>query len=53
MLPSLGAIFFSLFSLFSAVWAKSSTGTSVLVLLQPELKRDDFAIFFNNLAGKS
>jgi oligosaccharyltransferase complex subunit beta len=52
MLPSLGAIYFSLFSLFSAVWAKSSTGNSVLVLLQPELKRDDFDIFFNNLAGK-
>ena len=53
MLPSLGAIFFSLFGLFSAVWAKSSTGNSVLVVLQPELKRDNFSTFFNNLERKS
>ena len=44
MLPSLGPIFFSLFSLFfSAAWAKSSTGNSVLVVLQPDLKRDNFS----------
>ena len=50
MLPSLGPIFFSLFSLFfSAAWAKSSTGNSVLVVLQPDLKRDNFSTFFNNL----
>ena len=53
MLPSLGAIFFSLFSVFSVVWAKSSTGNSVLVVLQPDLKRDNFSTFFNNLESKS
>ena len=52
MLPSLGAIFFSLFSLFSAAWAKSSTGNSVLVVLQPDLKRDNFSTFFNDLESK-
>ncbi|KAH9978477.1 Dolichyl-diphosphooligosaccharide-protein glycosyltransferase subunit [Russula compacta] len=50
MLPSIGTVLFSLFSLFSvAVRAKSSTGNSVLVLLQPDLKRDNFTIFFDNL----
>ncbi|KAI9462548.1 Dolichyl-diphosphooligosaccharide-protein glycosyltransferase [Russula earlei] len=51
MLPSLGAIFFSLFGLFAAVpvQARSSTGNSVLVVLQPDLKRDNFTIFFDNL----
>ena len=53
MLPSLGTILFSLFGLFGAVWAKSSTGNSVLVVLQPDLKRDNFSIFFNNLESKS
>jgi oligosaccharyltransferase complex subunit beta len=53
MLPSLGTIFFSLFSLFSVVWAKSSTGNSVLVVLQPDLKRDNFSTFFDNLESKS
>lgn len=52
MLPSLGAIFFSLFSLFGAAWAKSSTGNSVLVVLQPDLKRDNFSTFFNDLESK-
>lgn len=52
MLPSLGAILFSLFSLFSVAWAKSSTGNSVLVVLQPDLKRDKFSTFFNNLEGE-
>ncbi|KAF8471653.1 Dolichyl-diphosphooligosaccharide-protein glycosyltransferase [Russula ochroleuca] len=49
MLLSLGAFFFSFFSLFCAVRAKSSTGNSVLVVLQPNLKRDNFTIFFDNL----
>lgn len=53
MLPSIGAVLFSLFSLFSvAVQAKSSTSNSVLVLLQPDLKRDNFTIFFDNLESK-
>ncbi|KAI9452951.1 dolichyl-diphosphooligosaccharide-protein glycosyltransferase [Lactarius psammicola] len=49
MLSSLGAVCLSLFSLFSAVRAGSSTGNSVLVLLQPDLNRDNFTIFFDNL----
>jgi len=49
MLPYFGAIFFSLFSFFLAARARSSTGNSVLVVLQPDLKRDNFAIFFDNL----
>ena len=52
MLPSLGAIFFSLFSLFNVAWAKSSTGNSVLVVLQPDLKRNSFSTFFNNLESE-
>lgn len=52
MLLSLGAIFFSLVSLFCAVQAKSSTGNSVLVVLQPSLKRDNFTIFFDNLESE-
>jgi oligosaccharyltransferase complex subunit beta len=52
MLLSLGAIFFSFFGLFCAVKAKSSTGNSVLVVLQPDLKRDNFTIFFDNLESK-
>jgi hypothetical protein len=52
MLLSLGAIFFSFFSLFCAVRAKSSAGNSVLVVLQQDLKRDNFTIFFDNLESK-
>lgn len=52
MLPSLGAIYLSLFSLFAAVLAKSSTGDSVLVLLQSDLSRDNFTIFFDNLESE-
>ena len=52
MLLSLGAFFFSLFGLFCAVQAKSSTGNSVLVVLQPNLKRDNFTIFFDNLESE-
>ncbi|KAI0303338.1 Dolichyl-diphosphooligosaccharide-protein glycosyltransferase subunit [Multifurca ochricompacta] len=49
MLPSIGLISFSLFSFFISAQAKSSTGNSVLVLLQPDLSRDNFTIFFDNL----
>lgn len=52
MLSSLGALCLSLFSLLSAVRAKSSTGNSVLVLLEPALTRDNFTIFFDNLESK-
>ena len=52
MLLSLGAFFFSFFGLFCAVRAKSSTGNSVLVVLQPNLKRDNFTIFFDNLESE-
>ena len=52
MLLSLGAIFFSVVSLLCAVQAKSSTGNSVLVVLQPSLKRDNFTIFFDNLESE-
>jgi oligosaccharyltransferase complex subunit beta len=50
---SLSTIIFSLFGLFvAAVQAKSSTGNSVLVLLQPDLNRNNFTIFFDNLQSK-
>jgi oligosaccharyltransferase complex subunit beta len=52
MILSLGAIFVSFVSLLCAVQAKSSTGNSVLVVLQPSLKRDNFTIFFDNLESK-
>lgn len=52
MLPSLGVIFLSLFSLYSAAWARSSSGNSVLVLLEPNLSRDNFTIFFDNLESE-
>lgn len=52
MILSLGAIFFSVLSLLCAVQAKSSTGNSVLVVLQPSLKRDHFTTFFDNLESK-
>ena len=52
MLSSLGAILLSFVSLLCAVQAKSSTGNSVLVVLQPSLKRDNFTIFFDNLESK-
>lgn len=29
--------------------AKSSTGNSVFVLLQPSVKKEDYSIFFGNL----
>lgn len=31
--------------------AKSSSGDSVLVVLEPNLPRDDFSIFFKDLEG--
>lgn len=30
-------------------FAKSSTGDSVLVVLQPSLKKEDYSIYFKNL----
>lgn len=33
--------------------AISSTGDSVLVLLEPKLKRDNFSKFFGSLEGRS
>jgi len=45
----------SLWTLFLSVLtlslAKSSTGDSVLVILDPNLQKDNFSIFFNNLKG--
>ncbi|KAI0263754.1 Dolichyl-diphosphooligosaccharide--protein glycosyltransferase subunit WBP1 [Gloeopeniophorella convolvens] len=49
MLRSLGAIFLSLLGAAAVAQAKSSAGNSVLVLLQPDLKRDNFTVFFDNL----
>ncbi|KAI0933539.1 hypothetical protein AcW1_005344 [Taiwanofungus camphoratus] len=48
-MPLLWAIL-SFFAIAS--WAKSSTGDSVLVVLEPSLKRDNFSIFFNGLEEK-
>jgi oligosaccharyltransferase complex subunit beta len=42
----------SLLSLAAPLYAKSSTGDSVLVVLEPSLKRDDFSTFFSNLEGE-
>jgi len=37
--------------LLAGAHAISSAGGSVLVLLEPKLKRDDYSIFFNGLQG--
>lgn len=37
--------------LVSGAHAISSSGSSVLVLLEPKLKRDDYSLFFNGLEG--
>ncbi|TFY70199.1 hypothetical protein EVG20_g2806 [Dentipellis fragilis] len=38
-----------LLALLAVAHAKSSTGDSVLVVLEPKLKKEDFSIFFGNL----
>jgi len=38
-----------IFAIPSLVHAKSSTGDSVLVIIEPNLSRDNFSIFFNDL----
>lgn len=42
----------ALLSLAISVCAKSSTGNSVLVVLEPSLDKDHFSIFFNGLTEK-
>ena len=50
---SLRSLLFSLLFLPSALYAKSSSADSVLVIMEPGLPRDNFSIFFNNLKGTS
>ena len=45
----LRTLLFPLLALTSFVLARSSTGDSVLVLLDPSLKRENFSIFFGDL----
>ncbi|KAH9935816.1 dolichyl-diphosphooligosaccharide-protein glycosyltransferase [Amylocystis lapponica] len=42
----------SFVGLASLIQAKSSTGNSVLVLLEPSLKKENFSVFFNGLEEK-
>ena len=39
-------------ALASLSWAKSSSGDSVLVILDPTLKKDNFSIFFGDLESQ-
>lgn len=39
-------------TLFGSLLAKSSTGDSVLVLLDSKLDKDDFSLFFGSLEGE-
>ena len=41
----------TLLSLAAAALARSSTGSSVLVILEPKLKQDDYSLFFGGLRG--
>lgn len=41
----------ALLGLVSFVTAKSSTGNSVLVILEPKLEKDSFSKFFSGLEG--
>jgi len=49
MMRSFITLAVSLFGLFALSLAKSSSGSSVLVVLQSSLKREDYSIFFDNL----
>jgi oligosaccharyltransferase complex subunit beta len=40
------------FGLLDGIGAKSSTGDSVLVVLDPKLDKKDFSIFFGGLEGQ-
>jgi oligosaccharyltransferase complex subunit beta len=48
---SLGRLFILAAGLASLVSAKSSTGNSVLVVVEPK-RQDDFSIFFEGLKGE-
>ncbi|KAI0046906.1 dolichyl-diphosphooligosaccharide-protein glycosyltransferase [Auriscalpium vulgare] len=52
MLRSFGALCLSLLGLAALTQAGSSSGNSVLVVLQPSLKRDAFSLFFDGLEKK-
>lgn len=43
----------SFLALAGNAFARSSTGDSVLVLLDPSLKREDYSKFFGGLEGES
>lgn len=47
---SLRSLVFLLAALASGLYAKSSTGNSVLVIVEPK-KQDDYSLFFNGLKG--
>ncbi|KAG9031402.1 oligosaccharyl transferase glycoprotein complex, beta subunit [Tulasnella sp. JGI-2019a] len=49
-----GSLLLSLYAALAplAVFARSSTGDSVLVVLEPELKKEDYSILFKNLESR-
>ncbi|KAI0314787.1 dolichyl-diphosphooligosaccharide-protein glycosyltransferase [Amylostereum chailletii] len=49
MMRSWGTLFASLFAYVALSVATSSSGNSVLVVLQPSLKKEDYSLFFGNL----
>jgi hypothetical protein len=49
---SICTLFVALFGLLRSLHAKSSTGDSVLVILDNTLDRTSFSLFFDNLEGE-
>jgi oligosaccharyltransferase complex subunit beta len=49
----LSSLIFGLLGLIGLVIARSSSGNSVLVVLEPTLRREDFSVFFGDLEGMS
>jgi oligosaccharyltransferase complex subunit beta len=49
----LSSLIIGLLGLVSLVIANSSSGNSVLVVLEPSLRREEFSIFFGDLEGMS
>lgn len=43
------ALLASVLAFAAQAYARSSTGDSVLVILQPSLKKEDYSIYFKNL----
>jgi oligosaccharyltransferase complex subunit beta len=48
LLPFIGVVL----SLVVASLGRSSTGSSVLVILEPKLAKEDYSLFFDGLTGQ-